>query len=226
VNRARFNRRLLNPVEKTAAEFFTEPIHPATGFVTRRVNPSAVDDGRWMRWDGLHISLGTPREFMNIPPTADTVIVFTSILAGVLVDDFRSNGIRLSIEWGGDALLIAVLVTIGYVLWCAVCRCLAPPPQVFNPWTCPRPRKRDVLCVATECDRPADSPHLRDACPTLDPDIPRPGARHAFPSVVTYLQAADRGKNPPVVPKSVVNLVARCPTASRSSRHSLVTLIV
>jgi hypothetical protein len=63
---------------------------------------------------------------MNIPPKADTVIVFTSILALVLVDYVRRNSIHLvSIEGCGDALLIAVLSTVGFVIGCAVCRFLA-----------------------------------------------------------------------------------------------------
>ena len=35
-----------------------------------------------MGWDGRKHSLEAPREFMNIPQKADTVIVFVSILAG------------------------------------------------------------------------------------------------------------------------------------------------
>jgi hypothetical protein len=62
---------------------------------------------------------------MNIPPKADTVIVFVSILVMGRLDYSRDGGFRLApAGWWLDAMLIAVLLTFLYVLWSALCRAL------------------------------------------------------------------------------------------------------
>jgi hypothetical protein len=63
---------------------------------------------------------------MNIPQKADKWIVFVATLVLAMVGDVRHPGFAGDpFLWCVGSVLIAVLLTLIYVIWCAFCRWLA-----------------------------------------------------------------------------------------------------
>jgi hypothetical protein len=63
---------------------------------------------------------------MNIPQKADKWIFFVCTFALGRVEYSRSTGLHFApVEWLVDSVVIAVLLTLVYVIWCAFCRWLA-----------------------------------------------------------------------------------------------------
>jgi hypothetical protein len=74
---------------------------------------------------------------LSIPPKADKWIAFVLIVGLGRLDYSRDGGFRMApAGWLFDAVLIAVLLTILYVLWSALCqavtRHIRKPPRGFT----------------------------------------------------------------------------------------------
>lgn len=74
---------------------------------------------------GHRVPQPTEADAVNIPQRADKWIAFALTSTLAVVDGLHSTGGIGMAEWGVAALMLGALFTLGYVLWCVVCRRLA-----------------------------------------------------------------------------------------------------
>jgi len=75
-----------------------------------------------MRWDGVWVPLWQPRAPMTVPPKADKWIVFISTMTLALLHYALGTSLYIACVF---SIAIAVILTMMYVLWCALGRFLA-----------------------------------------------------------------------------------------------------